>query len=106
MHTASYYRQTCRLAAVDFGGFHQGWDEVTEIYVADGRLTLRTPPLLLKNAGAIQQAISPQCNWRRAQAFVDDVLDSRQPLSLAQDALEDVRLIEGTWGRELERLHP
>ena len=107
------------LASLETGRLsHRGWDEVTEVYFADGRLILRTPPPLLKNvcaqvelykAGASQLIISPQLNWtwafrRQAQAFVDDILDDRLSLNSGFDALEDVRLIESMWREELERL--
>ena len=110
-----------QIAVLDFGGFaatvetgrasNRGWDEVTEVYFADGRLTLRTPPSLLKNvpasvelykAGTVQQVIAPQCNWtwsfrRQAEAFVAAVLDGQPLLSSGADALEELRLIETIW---------
>ncbi len=95
----------------------RGWDEVTEIFFADGRLTLRTPPALLKNvpasvelyrAGDVQQLVSPQSNWtwsfrRQAQAFVDDVLDGNESLSPGSDSIEDLRVIERMWRADAER---
>lgn len=118
------------LAVLDFGTFVasletgrascRGWDEVTEIYFADGRLTLRTPPALLRNvpaqvelyrAGRTQEVLLPQCDWtwafrRQAQAFVEDVLANREPLSPGSDALEDLRLIEEMWRLQLQRPCP
>jgi hypothetical protein len=79
---ASVARQAGQLAVLDFGNFsatletgrdsNRGWDEVTEVYFADGRLTLRTPPALLRNvaatvelyrAGQAQEVIIPQLPW-------------------------------------------
>src|SRR4029453_13643081 len=92
----------------------RSWDEVTEVYFADGRITLRTPPALLRNvpasvelyrAGSAHEALVPQPSWswafrRQAQAFVDDVLARRDPLSSGADAVEDLRLIEEMWRTE------
>lgn len=113
--------QAGRLAVLNFGSFvasletgrvsNRGWDEHTEIFFADGRLTIRTPPALLKNvpaqvelykAGAMQEIRSPQCDWtwafrRQARAFVADVLENRESLNSGIDALEDMRLIEHMW---------
>ena len=103
------------LATVETGkASNQGWDEVTEVYFADGRLTVKTPPALLKNvpasvelykAGAIQQVISPQCNWtwafrRQAEAFVSAALNGEPILNSGADALEDLRLIEAMWAAD------
>jgi predicted dehydrogenase len=116
-----------RLAVLNFGSFvaslesgrssSRGWDELTEIHFADGRLTIRTPPALLRNtpatvelykAGKIQEIISPQCNWswafrRQAEAFVTDSLEGRLSLNAGADALEDLRLGEEMWRLELRR---
>ncbi len=122
-----FARPAGRIAVLGFGDFvaaletgrtsFRGWDEVTEIYFADGRLTIRTPPALLKNTpatvelyrgGAVQEIHSPQCNWswsfrRQAQAFVDDILENRESITPGVDALEDLRLAEEMWRLELER---
>jgi predicted dehydrogenase len=96
---------------------NRGWDETTDIFFADGRLTIRTPPPLLKNVpasvelykgGAVQQMIQPQCNWtwafrRQAQAFVSDILEGKPSLSSGEDALEDLNLIESMWRTDLSR---
>lgn len=115
------------LAVLNFGSFvasletgrssNRGWDEVTEIFFADGKLTIKTPPALLRNtpatvelykAGAIQQVLSPQCNWswafrRQAEAFVADSLEGRPSVNPGSDALEDLRLGEEMWRLELAR---
>jgi|SRR5882672_3647364 len=124
---ASVARQAGQLAVLDFGNFsatletgrasNRGWDEVTEVYFADGRLTLRTPPALLRNvaatvelyrAGQAQEVIIPQLPWswafrRQAQAFVDDALDGKASLTSGEDALQELRLIEEIWRTETQR---
>jgi predicted dehydrogenase len=116
-----------QVAVLDFGDFvatletgrasNRGWDEVTEIYFADGRLTIKTPPALLRNvpatvelykAGAVQEIISPQCDWtwafrRQAEAFVADCLGNRTSLTSGSDSLEDLQLIEDLWRVEMNR---
>ena len=96
----------------------RGWDETTEIYFADGRLRILTPPALLKNTpatvelykgGEVQEQVAPQCNWswsfrRQAEAFVGDVLHDRASISSAADALVDVRLHEAMWRMHVDPL--
>jgi predicted dehydrogenase len=124
---AHFSRPAGRLAVLSFGTFvasletgrssNRGWDEVTEIHFADGRLTIRTPPALLRNvpatvelykAGTIQQVSSPQSNWtwafrRQAEAFVTDSLAGLPSLNAGTDALEDLRLGEEMWRLDLAR---
>lgn len=124
---ASYAQPAGRIAVLRFDGFpasletgsssNRSWDEITEVYFAHGRLTIRNQPALLRNvpaqvelykAGQIQEICSPQCGWswafrRQAQAFVDDVLENRQSISPGIDALEDLRLVEELWRKEIER---
>jgi predicted dehydrogenase len=116
-----------QVAVLEFGGFtatletartsNRGWDEVTEVYFADGRLTLRTPPALLKNvpatvelyrAGTVQETVVPHCDWtwafrRQAEAFVRGVVEGTESLTPGADALEDLRLIEAMWRQETAR---
>lgn len=123
----SYGQPAGRIAILRFNGFvasletgsssNRGWDEITEIYFADGRLTIRNQPALLRNvpaqvelykAGQVQEICSPQCNWswafrRQAEAFVKDVLENRASISSGVDALEDLRLIEELWRKEIDR---
>jgi predicted dehydrogenase len=118
---ASLTRQAGQTTVLDFGTFSatletgrgssRSWDEITEVHFADGRLTLRTPPALLRNvaasvelyrAGSVQEFVAPQPAWswafrRQAQAFVEDVLGRREPLSPGADAVQDLRLIEEMW---------
>lgn len=121
-------RRPAQLVSLDFGGFLASletgrstcreWDETTDVYFADGRLSIRTPPGLLKNvpaqvelyqAGNIQQTLTLRTDWtwafrRQAEAFVADVRAKRAPLASGADSLEDMRLIEGMWRRELAHL--
>ena len=116
-----------QIAVLDFGGFvasletgqssNRGWDETTDIYFAHGRLSIRTPPALLRNTpaqielyegGNIQEVRSPKCGWswafrRQAEGFVKEVLYRRDPVSPGADALEDLRLIEELWRTEMRR---
>jgi predicted dehydrogenase len=118
---------SAHLSVLDFGSFfasletgkfsNRGWDEETEIFFADGRMTIRTPPPLLKNvpatvqiyrAGSEQQIITPQCNWtwafrRQAQAFVSDIATGQPSLSPGSDALVDLKLIEEIWKADQSR---
>jgi predicted dehydrogenase len=115
------------LAVLDFGEFrasletgsfsNRGWDEHLEVYFAHGRLTLSTPPPLLKNvpakvelyrAGSVQEVLQPQGEWtwafrRQARAFVTDILLGRDSISPGSDALEDVRLIDTMWRHQIAR---
>lgn len=125
---ANFDRMEGRLAVLDFGPFVatletgrsmslRGWDEVTEIYFRDGKLTIKTPPALLRNvpatvelykAGSVQQVISPQPSWswafrRQTEAFVADALDGREPLASGADSLDDLRLHEEMWRLDLAR---
>jgi predicted dehydrogenase len=117
----SFEQSYGRIAVLDFGTFRasletgrsscRGWDEHTEIFFADGRLTIYTPPALLKNvpaeielyaAGKMQEVRRPLCDWtwafrRQAQAFVSCVLEGRDTLSPGADAIEDVDLVEEMW---------
>lgn len=125
---ANFDNMEGRLAALNFGGFVaaleagrsmslRGWDEVTEVYFRDGKLTIKTPPALLRNvpatvelykAGKIQQVVSPQPSWswafrRQTEAFVADALDGRAPLASGADSLDDLRLHEEMWRLDLSR---
>lgn len=125
---ANFAEPAGRLAVLNFGSFvasletgrslsNRGWDEVTEVFFRDGRLTIKTPPALLRNvpatvelykAGTSQTVISPQCNWtwafrRQTEAFVSDCLEGRTSLNAGADGLEDLRLGEEMWRMELAR---
>jgi predicted dehydrogenase len=93
---------------------NRGWDEVTELFFSDGRITIKTPPALMRNnpavvevyrAGKTQELSVPQVYWswafrRQADAFVSDVLENRPSISAGEDALEDLRLIEEMWRKD------
>ncbi|HEY9680517.1 MAG TPA: Gfo/Idh/MocA family oxidoreductase [Oculatellaceae cyanobacterium] len=94
---------------------NRGWDESTELFFTDGRITIKTPPPLLKNvpahveiyrAGQTQEVYIPQFPWtwsfrRQASAFVEDVLHGRTSISSGMDSLNDLRLIESIWQNSL-----
>jgi len=114
-------RAAAQTAVLDFGDFsatletgkvsNRGWDEVTEVMFAHGRLTLWTPPPMLRNvparvelyrAGEVQELVAPITPWswsfrRQAEAFVHDVAHGLPGLSPGADALEDLRLAEALW---------
>lgn len=116
-----------QIAVLDFGAFrasletgqssNRDWDEVVEIYFTHGKLTIKTPPALLKNvpaavelysAGSVQEVRVPRPDWtwafqRQAAAFVNDILSARAPGSSGADALEDLRIVEDMWRLELRR---
>lgn len=116
-----------QMAVLNFGNFvaslevgnavNQTWDETTDIYFARGHLSIRTFPAFLRNIPAQvtlykgtdkHETFSSNCNWtwafrRQAQAFVDDILNGRESISSGKDALEDLRLIEDIWRKELDR---
>lgn len=116
-----------QVAVLNFGGFtatletgratNRGWDEVTEVYFANGKLTIRTPPALLRNvpatvelykAGTTQETVTPQCNWtwaprRQADAFVRNILAGQPSPSSGEDSLEDLRLSEELWKADAAR---
>jgi predicted dehydrogenase len=122
---ANFARPHGGIAVLGFGDFqatleigrtsNRGWDEVTEVYFADGKLTLRTPPALLKNVpaqlelyrgGSIQETRTFHCEWtwafrRQVQAFVSDALEGRPSISSGEDAIEDVKLFETMWRKHL-----
>lgn len=118
---ASFDKGMGQLCVLKFGRFkatletgrqtNRDWVETTDIFFEHGRISVKTPPALLKNvtaaveiykAGAIQQVIAPQIDWtwafrKQAAAFVDDVLAGRKSLIDGEEGLADIRLIEALW---------
>ena len=84
------------------------WDEETQIYLRDGRITVSTPPPLLRNvpaqveiykAGSIQTHLRPQVPWgwsfkRSAEHFIHCILEDLTPRSSGEDSTKDVEIIE------------
>jgi predicted dehydrogenase len=119
--SANVARENGQIAVLDFDGFlgvvetgmasNRGWDEVTEFFFTDGRITIKTPPALMRNtpatvevyrAGKTQELRVPQAYWswsfrRQAEAFIGDLLADRESISSAADSVEDLRLIEEMW---------
>ena len=113
-----------QIVILDFGKFravletadvtNRGWDEVTEITFAHGKLIIKTPPPLLKNVaaqveiirgGEVQEMLSPQLDWtwsfrRQAQAFVEAIRDRKPLPSPGSDAVHDLELIEAIWQKD------
>ncbi len=122
---ADVSRSNGQIAVLDFGEFsatvetgrtsNRGWDEVTEIFFDDGRITLKTPPALLRNipatvqiyrAGNKQELVVPQPYWswsfrRQADAFIKTVRLNISSISSGEDSLEDLRLIETIWKEDI-----
>lgn len=116
-----------QIAVLNFGNFvtslevantvNRTWDETTDIYFAKGHLSIRTFPAFLKNIPAQvtlykgtdkHETFSSNCNWtwafrRQAQSFIDDILNGRESINSGKDALEDLRLIEDIWHKEIDR---
>lgn len=104
------------IATLETGRFsYQGWDEVTEIYFAKGRLRIKTPPPLLRNVpaevelykgGDGQQTSYPHSGWswafrRQAESYIEDVYEGRESLSSGADSLDDIRIVEAMWKMKL-----
>jgi predicted dehydrogenase len=95
---------------------YRSWDESVDIYFEHGRLSIRTPPALLRNTpaqvelyqGDIHEIRSPQCEWRwsfrrQAEAFLRTIRCGEPSLTTGADSLEDVRLCEAIWRCEQDR---
>jgi predicted dehydrogenase len=117
-------RNNGQLAVLDFSGTlglietgmssNRGWDEVTEFFFTDGRITIESPPALLRNvpskvliyhAGDSQETIIPQSNWswsfrRQADAFINCILTDEKSISSGTEALKDLELIEEIWRKD------
>ena len=96
-------------AVVEAGSLSaRAWDEVTEIYTTDGKMTISTPPPLLKNvpakvqlyrAGSRQTIETPLPPWdwsfrRCAGHFIECILEDKTPLSSGEDSAIDIELVE------------
>ncbi|MDP6446054.1 MAG: Gfo/Idh/MocA family oxidoreductase [Pirellulaceae bacterium] len=123
-HLGSRESQLCVLR---FGSFlasletgrssSRDWEEEVVLFFDHGKLTLKMPPALLRNtparvelytAGQEQQIVRPLCDWswsfqNQARAFVSDVRENRPSRIDGADALEDLRLAEELWRRDLAK---
>lgn len=84
------------------------WDEQTQVYFKDGRVTVDTPPPLLRNvsadvevyrAGKDQESLRPLAghDWsfkRSAEHFIDCILNETDSRTSGTDSMLDVELIE------------
>ena len=91
-------------------GFHE-LQEGIEIVFEKGSVTVRLPPPLLRNtparvevcyAGDRKHMARPAIPWswafrRQAEAFLNDIMGSREPIASGKDSLEDMSLIERIW---------
>jgi len=100
---------------METGNFkHRGWDDNIEIYFSSGRLRIVGPQGFLRNAparvelykgGDINEIIIPQNEWswgfrRQAESFINNIREGNEPLANAEDALNDMRLVEKMWQME------
>lgn len=107
------------LATLETGRMsYRGWSEEIKITFADGEIHIYLPPALLRNvpakvviyrAGKIQEESHPHLDWswafrRQAEAFVTDIVEDRQSRISAEDAFQEVLLIEEMWRQEMARL--
>lgn len=89
------------------------WEEGIEAQFSRGRLRLELPSAFLRNQPARVElylesgkssgkTIIPAPDWtwsfrREDEAFVQDVLNGREPIASGADSLEDMRLIDRIW---------
>jgi predicted dehydrogenase len=117
----SSYHEGAKLLLMDYPTFPAAietgwlsasfWDERTEVYFRDGRITIDTPPPLLRNvparieiyrAGSTQTHLQPVCpsDWsfrRSAEHFVDCIINDQTPRSSGEDSILDVELVESAF---------
>lgn len=115
-----------RLATLNFSPFiasletgrteYHYWHEKVAIFFEKGYLSIKTFPPLLRNvaadvelytSGDHPKVLRPKANWtwafkRQAEAFVNHVLKGAKTLNSGEDAIEDIRLIEKMWEKQLE----
>lgn len=108
-------------ATFDFGDFvavlecaemtQDEWTEGVEILFQRGRMTIELPAAFLKGVPARvtlyragfsnrSETFSLDPSWsfqRQAQAFIDDITQTREPVSSGADSIEDSRLLESLW---------
>src|SRR5262249_32762950 len=118
--------QLGRIVILDFDAFpcvfemaevpSSGWHEGIEVLFERGRLSIALPPPLLEMATAsvelermepVRQAIQYSCPRStafrlQAQAFVDDILQQREPRASGADSVSDLVLAESIWRRGLQ----
>ena len=114
-------RENGQVVVLDFGSFlgvletgiasNHDWDEVAEFFFTNGRISIHTPPALLRNFPAkvtvykgseIMETHNIESSWswsfkRQADAFVDSLITGNKTKTSGADSLEDMRLIEEIW---------
>jgi predicted dehydrogenase len=125
VRAVDFSRKNGRVAMLECGGFAtilemteiaaQGWHEGAEAVFERGRLTVQLASPMRRDAPAVvelERADAPRetllsaapGSWvfrRQAEAFVADVRAGRVPLASGADALNDLRLAEELWRRQL-----
>lgn len=107
------------LASLQTGKMsHRGWSEEIKITFSDGEIKIGLPPALLRNvpasvevyrAGETQEHIRPAVNWswafrRQAENFTKDVLEKNPMRISAEEAYQEILLIENIWKKEMQRI--
>jgi predicted dehydrogenase len=119
-------RSQGRIVTFDFGSIpcvfemaevaSSTWQEGIEILFEKGRLSLAMPPPLLEMASALvelerAEPVSQTIRYsnprstafrRQAEAFVDDILQQREPIASGADSIDDLALAESIWRKGLE----
>ena len=106
------------LCVLELGNYGlNGWSESMEIFFTDGHLKISPPAALLRNVSTtvetyigkgLDQTTVHGNDWswafrRQAKAFIES-LQAHSPLSTeGKECLEDMRIIEQIWKKELER---
>ncbi len=125
---ANVTRQAGQLVVLGFDGFlasletgkmsHRGWSEEIKMTFSEGEIHLSLPPALLRNipasveiyrAGQTQEMIRPLANWswafrRQAEGFVNDILEQKPFRNSAEEAYQEILLIEKIWAQEMQAL--
>ena len=104
------------LCVLELGNYGlNGWSETMEILFKDGHIKIFPPPALLRNVSAtvetyigrgIDQKTINGNDWswsfrRQAVAFIESLQTGRPLMTEGKNCLEDMRMIEEIWKREL-----
>ena len=104
------------LCVLELGNYGlNGWSETMDIFFTDGRIRILPPPALLRDVSAtvetyvgkdLDQTIIYGNDWswafrRQAEAFIESLLSNSPLKTEGKECLEDMRIIEQIWKREL-----
>jgi predicted dehydrogenase len=97
-------------------GAYRHWDEFIELYYEKGRMLIKTNPpssnlpaeiVLYKNGFENKiKSINTEgfCSLTaQAEAFVNDILKGRPPVSSASDSLSDLKIMEKIWMKQFNK---